>query len=92
MQTHWHLVCETPEGNISRFMHSLTTAYTVYYNIRHRRHGHRLCVGTDSAISRQLRKLRERLAKDRRLERKLRKIERTLEEMRPRQGGDVVKS
>ncbi len=35
---------------------------------------------------------RERLAKDRRLERKLRKIERTLEEMRPRQGGDVVKS
>ena len=40
MQTHWHLVCETPEGNICGFMQSLTTAYTVYYNIRHRRHGH----------------------------------------------------
>ena len=35
---------------------------------------------------------RERLAKDRRLERRLRKIERTLEEMGPKQGGDFVKS
>lgn len=40
MLTHFHLVLETPEGNLSRFMHSLSTAYTVYYNIRHRRHGH----------------------------------------------------
>ena len=40
MHTHFHLVCETPEGNLSRFMHSLTTAYTVYFNLRHQRHGH----------------------------------------------------
>jgi putative transposase len=36
MKTHVHLVCETPEGNISRFMQSLTTGYTVYYNLRHK--------------------------------------------------------
>ena len=29
-----------PEGNLSRFMQNLTTAYTVYYNRRHQRHGH----------------------------------------------------
>ena len=40
MLNHVHLVFETPEGNISRFMHSMTTAYTVYYNLRHKRHGH----------------------------------------------------
>ena len=37
---HYHLVLETPEGNLSRFMQKLITAYTVYYNRRHRRHGH----------------------------------------------------
>jgi len=42
MTNHFHLVCETPAGNLSRFMQSLTTAYTVYYNLRHRRHGHLL--------------------------------------------------
>ena len=40
MLNHFHLVLETPEGNLSRFMHSLTTAYTVCFNLRHRRHGH----------------------------------------------------
>ena len=40
MTNHFHLVFETPEGNCSRFMQSLCTAYTVYYNLRHRRHGH----------------------------------------------------
>jgi putative transposase len=40
MKNHFHLVFETPEGNCSRFMQSLSTAYTVYYNLRHRRHGH----------------------------------------------------
>ena len=40
MQNHFHLLLETPEGNLSRFMHSLTTAYTVYFKRRHRRHGH----------------------------------------------------
>lgn len=40
MTNHFHLVFETPEGNCSNFMQSLLTAYTVYYNLRHRRHGH----------------------------------------------------
>ena len=42
MANHFHLVFETPEGNCSRFMQSLSTAYTVYYNLKHRRHGHLL--------------------------------------------------
>jgi len=42
MTNHFHLVFETPEGNCSRFMQSLSTAYTVYYNLRHSRHGHLL--------------------------------------------------
>jgi len=40
MTNHFHLVFETPEGNCSKFMQSLSTAYTVYYNLRHHRHGH----------------------------------------------------
>lgn len=40
MTNHFHLVFETPEANCSKFMQSLTTAYTVYYNLRHNRHGH----------------------------------------------------
>ena len=40
MTNHFHLVFETPETNCSKFMQSLLTAYTVYYNRRHRRHGH----------------------------------------------------
>lgn len=42
MTNHFHLVFETPEGNCSKFMQSLSTAYTVYYNLRHNRHGHLL--------------------------------------------------
>jgi len=50
MANHLHLVCETPEGNLSKFMQSLSTAYTVYYNLRHGRHGHLLdgCAGPAS--------------------------------------------
>jgi len=40
MANHFHLVCETPEANLSDFMQSLATAYTVYFNLRHERHGH----------------------------------------------------
>jgi putative transposase len=40
MTNHYHLVLETPRGNLSRFMQSLVTGYTVYYNLRHQRHGH----------------------------------------------------
>ena len=40
MTNHFHLVFETPEANCSKFMQSLSTAYTVYYNLRYGRHGH----------------------------------------------------
>lgn len=40
MRNHAHVVCETPRANLSAFMHKLQTAYTVYYNLRHRRAGH----------------------------------------------------
>lgn len=40
MRNHIHLLVETPQGNLSAFMHKLQTAYTVYYNLRHRRAGH----------------------------------------------------
>lgn len=42
MKNHVHMVFETPEGNLSRFMHSLQTAYSVYFNLKHRRSGHLL--------------------------------------------------
>ena len=42
MANHFHLVVETPAGNLGRFMQSLSTAYTVYFNRRHGRHGHLL--------------------------------------------------
>ena len=37
---HAHLLLETPDTNLSRFMQSVETGYTVYYNLRHRRVGH----------------------------------------------------
>jgi len=40
LRNHFHLVVETPQGNLGRFMQSLLTGYTVYFNLRHRRHGH----------------------------------------------------
>lgn len=40
MPNHIHLVVETPRANLGRFMHQLQTAYTVYFNHRHSRHGH----------------------------------------------------
>ncbi len=40
MANHVHLAVETPKGNLGRFMQALTTAYTVYFNLRHGRHGH----------------------------------------------------
>ncbi len=42
LKNHVHLVFETPEANCSKFMQSLSTAYTVYFNLRHGRHGHLL--------------------------------------------------
>lgn len=40
MPNHVHLLLETPRGNLSAFMGQLLTAYTVYFNRRHRRVGH----------------------------------------------------
>lgn len=40
MQNHAHLLIETPQANLSSFMHKFLTAYTVYYNLRHKRSGH----------------------------------------------------
>ncbi len=40
MANHVHMVFETPRANCSRFMQSLSTSYTVYFNLRHGRHGH----------------------------------------------------
>jgi len=40
MANHFHLVLETPQPNCSAFMQSLLTSYTVYFNLRHGRHGH----------------------------------------------------
>jgi len=40
MSNHVHLVLETTQGNLSRFMQSLETGYTVYFNIRHNQPGH----------------------------------------------------
>jgi len=40
MANHFHLVIETPKGNLSRFMQGVLTGYGVYFNRAHRRHGH----------------------------------------------------
>ena len=40
MDNHVHLLLETPDTNLSRFMQSLETGYTVYHNLRHSSVGH----------------------------------------------------
>ena len=40
MTNHYHLLIETPRGNLSRFMQQLNTSYTMYYNVKHDRVGH----------------------------------------------------
>ena len=40
MPNHIHLMLETPQGNLSRFMAWLQTTFTVRYNRRHGRSGH----------------------------------------------------
>lgn len=40
MGNHYHLVAETRRANLGRWMHWLSTAYTVYFNRRHRLVGH----------------------------------------------------
>ena len=40
MTNHYHLLIETAHPNLSRVMQYLNTAYTVFYNHRHKRSGH----------------------------------------------------
>lgn len=40
MSNHIHLLLATPRGNLGRFMGWWQTAYTVYFNQKHNRHGH----------------------------------------------------
>jgi putative transposase len=40
MGNHYHLIAETEKANLGQWMHWLITAYTVYFNRRHRRVGH----------------------------------------------------
>ncbi len=40
MNNHYHLIIETPEGNLSKAMQFLQTSYSVYYNNRNERKGH----------------------------------------------------
>lgn len=40
MGNHVHLLVETPRANLSQFMSSVLTGYSVYFNHKHRRSGH----------------------------------------------------
>jgi len=40
MDNHFHLLVETPRANISEYMHSVLTGYSVYFNLRHDTSGH----------------------------------------------------
>jgi hypothetical protein len=40
MTNHVHLVFETPQANLSRFMQRLQTAYTIYFNRKYSQSGH----------------------------------------------------
>jgi REP element-mobilizing transposase RayT/DNA-binding transcriptional ArsR family regulator len=40
MENHYHLLVETPQGNISEFMRHFNITYTSYYNRTHDRVGH----------------------------------------------------
>lgn len=40
MSNHYHLVIETPGGNLSRAMHHINGSYTTYINIKRKRCGH----------------------------------------------------
>jgi len=42
MTNHYHLMIETPQGNLSRIMKHINNSYTNYYNVKHKRAGHLL--------------------------------------------------
>jgi len=40
MGNHYHLLLETPRGNLSKILHYINGAYTTYFNIKRSRFGH----------------------------------------------------
>ena len=40
MSNHYHLLLETPNGNLSRIMMHINGAYTTYFNVKRKRTGH----------------------------------------------------
>ena len=42
MSNHYHLMVETPDGNLSRVMKHINGSYTTYFNLKHQRAGHLL--------------------------------------------------
>lgn len=42
MNNHFHLLVETPEGNLSEIMRHINGAYTTYFNVKRKRTGHLL--------------------------------------------------
>lgn len=40
MTNHYHLLMETPEGNLSQIMRHINGAYTTYFNVKRKRSGH----------------------------------------------------
>jgi REP element-mobilizing transposase RayT len=40
MNNHYHLLIETPSGNLTQIMHHINSAYTAYFNTKHARSGH----------------------------------------------------
>ena len=39
MTNHYHVILETPRGNLSKIMHYLNMSYATYFNSRRKRHG-----------------------------------------------------
>ena len=40
MNNHFHLILETPTGNLSQIMRHINGAYTTYFNVKRKRAGH----------------------------------------------------
>jgi len=40
MSNHYHLLMETPSGNLSQIMRHINGAYTTYFNVKRKRAGH----------------------------------------------------
>lgn len=40
MDNHYHLLVETPKGNLSQIMRHINGAYTTYFNVKRKRSGH----------------------------------------------------